>query len=84
LKCIAVAGSDKCPSFAPGFCRDGGGEEVVSLVTGFLGTGEAAGCDKLREDLQLLDQFVVELAAALIGRKQHLAVCRGAERVPTD
>src|SRR4051794_21404625 len=84
LERIAVAGGDKCPSFAPGFCRGGGGEEVVSLVPGFLGTGEAAGRDEFREDLQLLDQFVVELAAALIGGKQSLAVCRGAERVPAD
>ena len=70
LERIAVAGGDKCPSVAPGFCRGGGGgEEVVSLVPGFLGTGEAAGRDKFRQNLQLLDQFAVELAAALIGGK---------------
>src|SRR3954469_25270128 len=62
LERITVAGGDKCPSVAPGFCRGGGGEEVVSLVPRFFGAGEAAGCDEFRENLQLLDQFVVELA----------------------
>src|SRR3954452_17575358 len=76
LERIAVAGGDKRSSFAPGFGR-GGGEEVVSLVPGFLGTGEAAGRDKFREDFQLLDQFVVELAAAFIGGERSLAECRG-------
>src|SRR5262249_54899016 len=69
---------------APGFRRDGGGEKIVGLVAGLLGAHEAAGRDKFREDLQLLDQFVVEITAALVRWKQSLAVCRSAKRVPAD
>ena len=38
----------------------------------------------MRQDVELLDDLVVELPAALIGRKQLLPIGRRAERVPTD
>src|SRR5213078_1626761 len=45
---------------------------------------EAARCDEQRQRFKLLDQFVIELAPALIGREQFLPVGRRAYRVPAD
>src|SRR3954454_24037529 len=56
------------------------GEEVVSLVTGCLRVGKTAGGSKLRQHLQLLDQLVVELAAALVGLQRLVAVGRFVKR----
>jgi hypothetical protein len=62
----------------------GGGEEIVGLVSRRLGIGEAARINELRQDIELLDQFAVELAAALIPGEQLLPVGRAAERVPAN
>jgi hypothetical protein len=61
-----------------------GSEEIVGLVARRLGEGKAARRHELRQDIELLDQFVIEIAAALIPREQLLPVGRAAERVPAD
>src|SRR5882724_3458473 len=84
LKRVAVAARDEGLAAAPLLGGDRSGEEIVGFVAGRLGEPKAAGRDKLRQYVELLDDLVVELAAALIGREQLLAVGRRAERVPAD
>ena len=84
LKGIAVAARHDRGAAAPLLGRDGSGQEIVGLVAGRLGIGEAAGRDELRQDRQLLDDLVVELAPALIGRERLVPVGRRIERVPAD
>ncbi len=48
---------------------DRGGEEIIGLVARRLCVGEAAGGHEFRQRIELLEQSVVELAPALIGRK---------------
>ncbi len=81
---IAVAARNERMAAAPLLRRGCRCEEIVGLVTRRLGIGEAAGRDQFRQDVELLDQLLVELPAALIGRKQFLAVGRRAEGVPAD
>ena len=69
---------------APLLGGDGGGEKIVGLVARRLGVGEAAGRDELRQRVELLEQRVVEFAAALVGRELPVPVGRRVERVPAD
>ena len=64
--------------------RRRGCQEIVGLVARRLGVGEAAGGDELRQHVELLDQRVVELAAALVGGKAFVPIGRLVERVPGD
>ena len=62
----------------------GCGEKLVGLVAGRLRISKAGGADQAGQDLQLIDQLLIELTAALIGRKQSLPECRHAEAIPAD
>ena len=50
------------------FCG-GGGQKIVCLEARGLRILKAAGGDKVRQHLQLLEQSVVEFTSALVGRK---------------
>ena len=63
---------------------DRGGEKIVGLVAGAARIGEAAGRDEIGDDRELLDDVVVEFAAALIGRKGFVPVGFRFQSVPGD
>src|SRR5262249_40247732 len=58
----------------PLFGRNRGGKEVVGFVPGSLGIRKTACGDKFRQHVKLLEQFVIEFAAALIGRELLVTV----------
>ena len=64
--------------------RDCSGEEVVGLVAGPLRGGEAHRVDEARQEVELLDERVVELASALIALERLVPVGGNEERVPAD
>ena len=71
LKRVAVAaGDDGAAVAALLFARYRSGEEIVGLEARRFGVGEAAGGDEVRQDIELLDQRFVEMAAALIIREK--------------
>src|SRR5262249_36187085 len=84
LKRVAVAAGDQRAAAAPLFGGYGGGKEIIGLVASRLGVGEAAGGDKFRQRIELLDQVVVEFPSALIGGKLVVAIRRRVERIPRD
>ena len=51
------------------------GEKVVCLKAGSFSICEPKGGDKLRQDIELLDQFLIELPPALIGGKHFVTLC---------
>src|SRR5262249_26044420 len=63
---------------------DRGGQKVVRLVTRRLRGGETESVHELREQGELLEQLVVELPSALVGRKRLVPVRRHLERIPAD
>jgi hypothetical protein len=63
---------------------DGRGEEVVRLVPGAFRSDEPEGRDELGQQVELLQDRVVELATALVARKELAAVGRNPDRVPSD
>ena len=69
LEGVAVAARDERGAAAPLLGRDGRGEEVVGLVAGGLADDEAAGANEIRQHVELVDDLVVEFAAALVGRE---------------
>ena len=54
---------------------NGSGEKVVCLKAGGFSICEPKGGDKLRQDIELLDQFLIELPPALIGGKHFVTLC---------
>ena len=64
--------------------RDRGREEVVGLVALTLGGREAERPDELRQEVELLDQFVVEDSPALVAGEELVPVRRHEQRVPAD
>ena len=84
LERVAVAAGDQHGTAAPLFGDSRRGEEIVGLETRALGVGKTAGGDEFRDQRELLDQIVVEFAAALIGGKCVMAIGRRLERVPAD
>src|SRR5262249_20651414 len=83
-KRVAVAAGNE--RGAAGRLLGGGrrGKKIVGFVTTRLGVGETARRGKLGQYLELLDQLVVELPAALVIGEQLLAIGRLAERIPAD
>src|SRR5207244_9476600 len=57
-------------------------QEVVGLVAGSLGDGEAAGTAELGQQRQLLEQGGVEVAAALVAGEGSVPIGWLVERVP--
>ena len=84
LECIAVAARDEDGAAPPLFGRDRGGKEVVGFVPGRLGIRKTACGDEFGQHVKLLEQFVIEFAAALIGRELLVTIGRRVQRVPTD
>src|SRR5262249_6434513 len=78
-----AAGDERLPA-APVLRGDRGGEKVVGLVPRRLGVGEPARGHKFRQNFELIDQFVVELPAALVTRQQFLTVGWRPERIQAD
>src|SRR5262249_3221521 len=67
----------------PLFGRNRGGKEVVGFVPGRLGIRKTTCGDKFRQHVKLLEQFVIEFAAALVGGELLVTVGRRVQRVPT-
>src|SRR5204862_2657081 len=84
LKGVAIAARHQHGAAAPLLGAGRGGEEIVGLVAGTLGIGEAAGGDEFRNKRKLLDQIVVEFAAALIVGESLVAIGGRVKRVPAD
>src|SRR5262249_28091913 len=84
LECVAVAARDQDGAAPPLFGRDRGGKEVVGLVPSHLGIRKAACGDEFRQHVKLLEQFVIEFAAALIGRELLVTIGRRVHIIPTD
>ena len=84
LECFAVAARDEHSPASLLLGRDGRSEEVVGLVAGGFADDEAAGANEIRQHVELVDQLVVELPAALISRQLLDAPGRQFERVPPD
>src|SRR5262249_56081046 len=80
---IAAAACDDHRAAPPLFGRNRGGKEVVGFVAGRLGIRKTTCGDKFRQHVKLLEQFVIEFAAALIGGKLLVTVGRRVQRVPT-
>ena len=59
LKCVAVAARDEDGAPSPFFFCGSGGEKIVCLEAWRFRILKAAGSDKFRQDLKLLDQSVV-------------------------
>src|SRR5262249_48490820 len=81
--CRAAAARPEDRAAPPLFGRGRGGKKVVGLVSGCLGIGKTACGDELGQCIKLLEQFVVEFAAALIGGELLVTVGRRVSRVPT-
>src|SRR5262245_8167457 len=76
LERVAVAARHQHGAAAPLLGRDRGGEKIVGLVAGRLAVGEAARGHELRQQVELLDQRVIEVTPALIGRKLFVPIRR--------
>ena len=84
LEGVAVTAGDEHGATASLLCQSRRGEKIVGLVAGTPGIGEPAGGDKFRNQFKLLDELVVEIAAALIRRKSLVPVGLRFERIPAD
>jgi hypothetical protein len=84
LKRVAVAARDQHPAAAAFFGRGGGAEKIIRLIAGPLGISETARSDEFWNERKLLDQVIVEFAAALVIGKGLVAVGSGFQGVPTD
>ena len=84
LEGIAIAARHQHGAAAPLPSARGSGEKIVCLVACALGIGETAGGDKFRNERKLLDQIVVEFAAALVVGERVVAVGRRFQRIPAD
>ena len=84
LKGIAIATCHQRGAAAPLLGRDRGRKEVIGLVAGCLGVGEAAGGDESGQQIELIDELGVERASALIRRQSLVPIGRLIERVPAD
>src|SRR5205085_1171684 len=84
LEQIAVRRRDDDAAALFLFHRDGCAEEVVCLVPGRLRRREPERAHELRQEPELLEQLVVELAPALIVGERLVPVRRRVERVPAD
>ena len=70
LKGVAVAAGNERAAAAPLFGCGRGREEIVGLIARAFGVGKTAGSDEVRNDGELLDQIVIEFAAALVRGKR--------------
>ena len=84
LEHVAIAACDENGAAPALFLGNRGGNEIVGLVTRCFGCRKAAGSHEPRQEIELLDQIIVELASALISRKLLVAVSRRLQSVPTD
>ena len=64
--------------------RGGGCQEIISLIARGFGRGKAAGGYKLGQYLELFDELIIELTAALIAFEGFMPVGGLVERVPCD
>jgi hypothetical protein len=62
----------------------GCGKKVIGLVAWRLRIRKAGGTDQTGQHFQLIDQLLIELTPALIGRKKSLPECRHADGIPAD
>ena len=84
LERVAVAARhDRSPP-ARLLLRDRRGQEIVGLVSSLARVHEPAGGHELRQQAELVEQFVIEDPAALVGREQPAPEVRRVERVPAD
>jgi len=84
LKGVAIAARHQHTSFASPLCGDRRSKKVIGFVTRCLGVGKPAGCDEVRESVQLFEQRIVEVPSALISRKLPMPVSQDIECVPGD
>src|ERR1700722_3786279 len=84
LECITIATRDEHRAKSAFLVCHGGGEKVVGLVAWRLGIRKPDSGDQVGQDLQLIDELVIKMTPALVGRKKSLPECRRTERVPAD
>ena len=73
LKGISIATGHQRGTACALLSGDCGGEKVVGFEPWSLGVRKPKGGDKLGQDIELLDQFLIELAPALIGGMLFMA-----------
>jgi hypothetical protein len=81
--CAVAARNEDSPA-AFFFGVRGGSEKVVRLVTRRLCVLKAACCDKFRDEIELLNQRIVELASTLVSGKFLMPVGGDFQRIPCD
>ena len=84
LKGVTIAAGDQSRTPSPLFGGSRRGQEIVGLVAGTLGVSKATGGDKLRNDGKLLQEFIIELAAALIRGERFVSIGRFFIGIPTN
>ena len=80
LKCVAVAAYHKHRILVALFRPHRGGQKIIRFIARGLGVDEAARRDELRQDIELFDQRVIKLPAALVRGELFVAVGLGKRR----
>jgi hypothetical protein len=84
LKRIPIAACNQRGAACALLGGDRRGEKVIRLEPWGFGVRKPACGNKFRQYVQLLDQILVELSPALIGRKHLAALRRRLQAVPAD
>jgi hypothetical protein len=63
--------------------RGGRRQEIIGLIAGRLGICKAASGEEVGQDVQLVDEFGIELPAALVVGKRAVAIRRLIQRIPS-
>src|SRR5262245_42150951 len=78
---VARCDNDRPPALLLGNRRR---KKIIGFVAGSLGVSEPAGRDERRQDVELIDEFSVELSPALVLRQRPVPVRGLVQRVPSD
>ena len=84
LEGVAVAAGDDCGAVTLLLGGYRSSEKIIGLEAGGLADDEAEGAAEVGQDIELVDELIVELAAALIAGQFQRAPIGHIERVPAD
>ena len=84
LKKIPIAAGHNGSAVRTLLSSNGSGEKVVRFVSGRFGVRKPKRGYKFRQDIELFDHFLIELAPALVGGKHFVTLCRRVQAVPSD